>query len=485
MKPSDTSGLEAENARLRARVAELEAAMGRPPADRSSLYRLTDAAPWGVLVTDLEGRIQYANPALKRWLHMAGPATGAHFETALHRPLATQLLPALAEARAGHQTFLEAKVADVAGDLRHVRLQVTPRAAGAMGITGFVVTVYDVTEWTRALEAVQEKEAWFDRVNAVAPSAYHVFDFVTGRAFWVSGRIDAVYDISPEDMMALRPAEVRDLIHPDDRHRIDTHMKALGALPDGTVAEFEIRARRRDGTYRWLLVRAVAFERDAGGRIVKALSSASDIDERRRADERQALLINELNHRVKNTLAAVQSIARQSLRRDRDPQEMGEIFTARLISLSAAHNVLTRESWEGAGLREIIEVAMAPFDASRIAVKGPDVRLGARAALAMAMALHELATNAAKYGALSNEAGHVSLTWRARRETGQALLELEWRETGGPVVTPPTRQGFGSRLLTQGVRGDLNGVADLSFEPGGLVCRITAPLEATPPLHLS
>ncbi|WP_337188593.1 HWE histidine kinase domain-containing protein [Phenylobacterium sp.] len=485
MKPSDTPDFEAENVRLRARVAELEAMMGRPPADRSSLYRLTDRAPWGVLVTDLEGGVDYANPALKPWLRTTAPAIGTHFETVVHPPLLTQLLPALAEARAGHVKMLEADVADVSGDLRHIRVQVAPRAAGAMGITGFVVTVYDMTEWTRALEAVREKEAWFDRMNAVAPSAYHVFDFVTGRAFWVSGRIDAVYDISPEDMMALSAAEVRDLIHPDDRHRIDTHMKALSTLPDGTVAEFEIRARRRDGTYRWLLIRAIAFERGAEGRVVKALSSASDIDERRRADERQALLINELNHRVKNTLAAVQSIARQSLRRDRDPQEMSEIFTARLVSLSAAHNVLTRESWEGAGLREIIEVAMAPFDAPRIAMLGPDVRLGARAALAMSMALHELATNAAKYGALSNETGHVSLAWRARREKGQAFLELEWREAGGPAVTPPSRQGFGSRLLTQGVRADLNGVAELSFEPGGLVCRITAPLEATPPLHLS
>jgi two-component sensor histidine kinase len=102
----------------------------------------------------------------------------------------------------------------------------------------------------------------------------------------------------------------------------------------------------------------------------------------------------------------------------------------------------------------------------------------------MAMALHELATNATKYGALSNETGTISLIWRSRRERDQAALDLEWRESGGPPVASPARQGFGSRLLSQGVRGDLNGVADLAFEPTGVVCRIRAPLDATPPLHL-
>jgi two-component sensor histidine kinase len=213
---------------------------------------------------------------------------------------------------------------------------------------------------------------------------------------------------------------------------------------------------------------------------VKTLSAAIDIDERKRAEERRTLLINELNHRVKNTLAAVQSIARQTLRSDRDLAEANEVFTARLVSLSAAHDVLTRENWEGAGLREVVHVALAPFDESRIAAVGREVRLGARAALALGMALHELATNATKYGALSTEAGGVTLTWRARRGDEGWLLDLEWREHGGPRVEAPKRRGFGSRLLTQGVRSDLNGAAELEFAPEGVICRITAPLE-TPP----
>src|SRR5690606_33704244 len=159
-----------------------------------------------------------------------------------------------------------------------------------------------------------------------------------------------------------------------------------------------------DGAFRWILDRAVAFERDETGQVIKTLCTAIDIDERKRADERRILLINELNHRVKNTLAAVQSIARQTLRAGRPPEQALELFTARLVALSGAHNVLTRENWEGAGLREIVAGALDPFGAQgegRLEASGPDVRLSARSALALAMALHELATNAAKYGALS------------------------------------------------------------------------------------
>jgi two-component sensor histidine kinase len=191
---------------------------------------------------------------------------------------------------------------------------------------------------------------------------------------------------------------------------------------------------------------------------------------------------------VKNTLASVQSIARQTLRGGRSAAQTEELFTARLIAMSAAHDVLTRENWEGADLREIVDGALEPFLSKgddRIQVSGPDVRLGSRAALAIAMALHELATNAAKYGALSGEAGQVSLGWQARPAGDGARLELDWREHGGPPVTPPRTSGFGSRLLTQGLAADLAGAAELTFAPGGVVCRITAPLTTIPRLELA
>lgn len=472
--------LAADNARLAARVAELEAQLGRAPIDRASLYKMTDAAPWGALVVNREGRLDYANPAFQRWLLKPAPAADEPVEEVVLPALLDVLREPLGRALDGEQTIFEAAVADRDGSKRHVRIQAAPRAAGAFGVTGCVVSLYDLTDAEALDRAARDNQQQLKRINAVTPSANYLFDFETGNSIWVGGNTEAVYGHTVDELVAGGGELVRSLIHPEDFHFVGRRLAYLASRPDGEVSEFELRVLRPDGTYRWILDRAVVFERSLSGRIIKTLSAAIDIDERKRAEERRTLLINELNHRVKNTLAAVQSIARQTLRSDRDPAEMTVVFTARLVSLSAAHDVLTRENWEGAGLREVVQTALAPFDETRIETSGPDVRLGARAALALGMALHELGTNATKYGALSGDAGIVRLTWRARASAAGTELDLEWRETDGPPVTPPRRRGFGSRLLTQGVRSDLNGAAELVFAPDGVVCRITAPLE-TPP----
>lgn len=459
---------------------ELEAQMGRAPIDRASLYRMTDAAPWGALVVNREGTLDYANPAFQRWLLQPAPATDRRAEEVVHPALMEILREPFVAALDGQQTIFEATLDDRDGENRHVRVQVAPRAAGNMGVTGLVVSLYDMTETQALNRAALLHQQRLDRVNAVTPSANYLFDFETGSSIWIGGNTESVYGHSVEELEAGGGELVRAIIHPDDFHHVGRRLADLARRPDGEVSEFELRVLRPDGSYRWILDRAVVFERNAEGRITKTLSAAIDIDERKRAEERRTLLINELNHRVKNTLAAVQSIARQTLRSERDPAEMSEVFTARLVSLSAAHDILTRENWEGAGLREIARVALAPFDERRIGMVGPDIRLGARGALAISMALHELATNATKYGALSGEAGGVALTWKTRRAGDKVFLELEWRESGGPPVVAPRRNGFGSRLLTQGVRSDLNGAAELLFEPAGVICRIAAPLE-TPP----
>jgi PAS domain S-box-containing protein len=477
--------LRTENARLAARVAELEAQLAaKPPIDRASLYRMTNNAPWGVIALNNEGGVDYANPAFQRWLNRPGPAIGERQAEAITPALFAILEAPLAAAFQGSAHETELTLRDASGEARDIRLFVVPRGGGQTPINGAVVSLYDVTE-THALDrSVRENEARLNHINAVAPTANYIYDFRRGAPIWVTGRTERVYGYSAEELLGGGGDLIRGLIHPDDFHKVAARLVRLTAGPDGDVQEFELRIRRRDGGYRWVLDRAVAFERDAGGRVVSTLSAALDIDERKRAEERRTLLINELNHRVKNTLASVQSIARQTMRSARTPDEMAEVFTARLVALSGAHDVLTRENWEGAGLREIVQVALAPFEGDRIVTEGPDVRLGARAALALGMALHELATNAAKYGALSGEAGGVDLSWRVRPGEA-AILDLEWREHGGPPVTPPKRRGFGSRLLTQGVRSELNGAAEMDFAPTGLVCRIAAPLEATPLLELA
>lgn len=477
--------LRAETARLAARVAELERQLAaKPPIDRASLYRMTDNAPWGILAVNTAGEIDYANPAVQRWLNAPTPAAGTRPEETLAPDLYAMLKAPLAAALAGASHADDLSARDVGGEARTVRLHIEPRGGGKTAITGAVINLYDVTN-TQALDrSVRENEARLRHINAVSPTANYLFDFETGRPTWVAGRTERVYGYTAEDLQAGGGDLIRALIHPDDFPKVGQRLGELSRLPDGEVSEFELRVLRREGGYRWVLDRAVAFERNAAGRITKTLSAALDIDERKRAEERRTLLINELNHRVKNTLASVQSIARQTLRSGRSLEEISDIFTGRLMALASAHDVLTRENWEGAGLAKIVETALAPFDERRIARSGPDVRVDARAALALGMALHELATNASKYGSLSNEDGAVDLAWRLDTAQGAPALDLVWRETGGPPVTPPRRRGFGSRLLSQGIRGELNGSAELAFAPEGLVCRIHAPLDTTPILDL-
>jgi two-component sensor histidine kinase len=188
------------------------------------------------------------------------------------------------------------------------------------------------------------------------------------------------------------------------------------------------------------------------------------------------LLINELNHRVKNTLATVQSIASQTLRHTGNPAEAFDKFSARLVSLGRTHNVLSDEKWESAQVRELVDGALAPYagrDGTRMHAAGPDLRLAPRSALTVAMALHELATNAAKYGALSNDRGHVYVDWSAGDANGQ--FRLTWREVGGPQVAAPVRSGFGSKLIESGT-DQIGGSATLEFPPGGVVCTLECPL---------
>ncbi|MDB5418163.1 MAG: signal transduction histidine kinase [Phenylobacterium sp.] len=205
-----------------------------------------------------------------------------------------------------------------------------------------------------------------------------------------------------------------------------------------------------------------------------------EIAERTRAEEHQRLLINELNHRVKNTLATVQSIAAQTQRTASDPKASYDSFIDRLVALSRAHDVLTKQRWEGADLRDIVEGAVQPFDAGggRFKIAGPSVWLEPQAALALAMALHELATNAAKYGALNGADGKVTLSWTAKPDDDGLGLELAWRESDGPKVAAPSHKGFGSRLLERGLAGELNGQVSVDYRPGGLVCVIRAKLPA-------
>ncbi|MCK1423566.1 PAS domain S-box protein [Bradyrhizobium sp. 182] len=217
--------------------------------------------------------------------------------------------------------------------------------------------------------------------------------------------------------------------------------------------------------------------RDAAGKLVGAINMLVDISERKRAENAQKVLIDELNHRVKNTLATVQSLASQTARHAADLDEFVSTFTGRLLALARAHDLLTMRNWQDAPFEKLIHDIVGPVSGGRVATSGPDVNLDARAALSVTMVFNELLTNATKYGALSKPHGSVSLTWRiAEGERSQRRLACEWLERGGPPVTPPKRRGFGTRLMERCVENDLAGEFDLIFDPQGARCTVAFPV---------
>lgn len=206
------------------------------------------------------------------------------------------------------------------------------------------------------------------------------------------------------------------------------------------------------------------------GAVSGIFVEGSDVTDRVLAQDRQRLLMDELNHRVKNTLATVQAIAQQTLRGSATPEQFAEAFESRLLALSKTHNALTDSRWEGAALGQILQQELSPYGAERVLLSGADVQLSARVALSLGMVFHELATNAAKYGALS-AGGRLKVSWTMEADS----LSLEWRETGGPPPSPPTRRGFGSRLIERSIRGELQGSVVIDYDPEGLVCSFTVP----------
>ena len=202
--------------------------------------------------------------------------------------------------------------------------------------------------------------------------------------------------------------------------------------------------------------------------------------ERKRTEEHQRLLLNELNHRVKNTLAVIQSIAAQTFRGEAAAPEARRAFESRLTALAGAHDLLTGRNWEAAPLRQVIDRAGIGCGAGpgRVRIEGEDVELAPRTAVSIAMALHELCTNAVKYGALSNDAGSVTVRWSIAGSGAERRLRLEWIETGGPPVSPPARRGFGSRMIERGLASELGGTVALEFRKEGVRCLVDAPLPA-------
>ncbi|HET6633380.1 MAG TPA: PAS domain S-box protein [Rhodanobacteraceae bacterium] len=268
------------------------------------------------------------------------------------------------------------------------------------------------------------------------------------------------------------------ILIPDDQP--DEEPSILARIRRGErIDHYETIRRRKDGTLIEIsLSVSPIFDRE--GRIVGASKIARDNTRYKRAERQRDLLLDELNHRVKNTLATVQSMASQSLHHAESAEAFVEVFESRLRALSKTHDLLTRGHWEQAALRDVILNELEPFDGGEAGFEldGPNVRLHPRMVLALGMVFHELTTNAAKYGALSRRGGRVKVSWSVAEAAGEgARLRLLWHETGGPPVRAPKRRGLGSRLLLDAVIAGFDGEASMDFHADGLRYSLDVPLD--------
>lgn len=267
--------------------------------------------------------------------------------------------------------------------------------------------------------------------------------------------------------------DLQNAVHPDDRERWQSVVAA--AVNTGEEFAIEYRIITQKNEIRWIEVRgqtSFGVTDEATGIAGVSL----DITARREAEEHRKLLARELNHRVKNSLATAQSVFAQSLRSASSVEEAQTIAFGRMQALSMAQDLLTKEGFSAAGLQEVVKASVGPFDGGAFRIAGPRVMLGARAVSAFSLALHELATNASKYGALTTNNGTVTITWEIASSAHNSLVHFQWSEMGGPSVSVPQRRGFGSRVIESALAVEIGGTAEIDFRPSGILFEVTAPL---------
>ena len=324
----------------------------------------------------------------------------------------------------------------------------------------------------QTLARLKESENRFTRIFEQASVGLSEVD-LDGRFVRVNEAMGRILGRPPDSVAGLSVASVT---HPEDLAKTRQFGRERGGDGDGYT--IEKRYLKPDGASNWAVTNVTRILDDRG-RPNRFFSVTVDVTERKEQDRIRAWLLAELNHRVKNNLSTVQSLARHTRFSTKSIEEFETVFNARLMALSRAHDLLMRETWTSAALGDLVSDTLAPFtldDRAGIVIGGPEVRLSPTAAVTMTLAFHELATNAAKYGALSSAEGRISVEWSVETFQGGGVVELQWRETDGPAVSPPSHRGFGSRLIERGAARELGGRVTLDFEPGGVACAFRLPL---------
>ena len=356
---------------------------------------------------------------------------------------------------------------------------------------GVAIALRDITGRKKREAALEESEARFRLLADAVDDVFWIIDVPRREVIYASPACERVWGLSRETLYS-DPAAWRRNVHPEDRALADPVFDEMLA---GRRETFELvyRMRRPDGSVRWVrdkgwLVRA--------GDVERVVGIMTDISAEKASEEKQRLLARELDHRLRNTFALMQSMVRLSARNTDDPDELVAGIETRIHALARGQELVVRGSGQTASLAAIVRESLAPHAGQwgRAAIEGPAVQVAASAVPLFHMAFHELATNATKYGALSVPSGRVEVRWQRRGDERRQALHLTWRESGGPIVRPPTRRGFGSTLVEQALATEFRGEIEIAFPPEGVVCTMRLPvserlmvsdtgLETTPAAH--
>jgi PAS domain S-box-containing protein len=471
----------------------------RPQPDPSGLEHILgtiggvlEHLPIAICIYDRFGKIvRYNQPAVDIWGRKPEPGVthknfiaGSKFFDAEGRQLAYSEMPLARVLETGHAVReQEFSVERPDGSRITTIVNINPLQDATGNVIGAINCIRDVTERKLIDEAFQRsQESMLEQEQRLAATYEHAAIGIAeidakGRFLRVN---EAICHITGQSRQALLNGKLFDRTHPDDREadRDLFRKQVRGELSGYTL---EKRYVREDGEVRWIAVKSTSV-RDTEDRFLYGVRVVQDITERRQAEESQQLLIDELNHRTKNTLAIVQSLFWQTARDKHGSRELRDAFEGRLLALSKAHEQLTIGHWESAPLREIIAAGIGPYfneRDERIEMTGDDIVLKPKAALTLAMACHELSTNAAKYGALSVSSGRISVRWHKVASSARTpeRLKIEWRESGGPRVVAPARRGFGSVFVEASIAADLQGTSKIAFEAEGVRCTMELPCE--------
>jgi PAS domain S-box-containing protein len=432
-----------------------------------------------IKVLDLDARLVFMSKGGQRVMEVSdfNAIRGRFWPDFWQGSARVEALAAIDAAKAGGVGRFQRPAPTMAGTHKWWDVQITPVLDAGGNLETLLCVSRDITEQKRVEEQLALSETALRLATEAAEVGTWDLDLTTDILVW-SDRTKAIFGISPDV-----PCSMDDFyagLHPDDLAA--TSEAFASALDPERRATYDVEYRtvgKEDGIIRWVAAKGRGIFDDAG-RCIRAIGTAIDITARKEAEHRQSLLTHELNHRMKNTLAMVQAIGNQTMRTGNSMTEVRSAFNTRLQALGRAQDILTRTSWSHAGLREVVRGALEAHDSGhgRFAIEGPDLALSAKCALALALTLHELATNATKYGALSGDAGGVRVSWSLDRSDSEPQFRFEWQEHGGPPVTKPTRTGFGSRMIERSLAGYFKGTANLAYLPDGVVLSLEAPLSA-------